>query len=89
MTNRAFSKTDVIDILHSNVAEVTFDKQNGEERIMTCTLMESFVSPYLRKTERQKKQNESTIAAFDLNKKEWRSFRVDSIKAIVYPRQWR
>lgn len=89
MTSRVFSKTDVLDILHSSVAEITFTKTNGEDRIMVCTLKEDVVPTYDRRTATTKKINDSVIAAFDLNKNEWRSFRLDSVKAIVYPKTWR
>lgn len=89
MTNPAFSRTDVLDILHTCVAEVTFDKTNGEKRVMVCTLKEDIVPQYEKTTSRKKKINNDVVAAFDLNKKEWRSFRLDSIKTMVYPMKWR
>lgn len=90
MTNPAFSRTDVLDILHSCVAEVTFDKVNGEQRTMICTLKEDIVPQYEKSTPKvSKKINNNIVAAFDLNKKEWRSFRLDSIKTMVYPMKWR
>lgn len=88
MTNHAFSKTDILDILHSNVAEVTFEKSNGDERIMVCTLNESHLPTRQATALSTKARNNDVIAAYDLANKGWRSFRIDSVKAIVYPKQW-
>lgn len=59
--------------------EVVFTKKDGTERKMLCTLEPSMVTPYEKKTDREKVVNEDLLPVFDLDKKEWRSFRFDSI----------
>ena len=65
--------------LQKKVMKITFTKVNGEERIMDCTLQEHMVPP-TKYTDR--KQNEEVLPVFDINKGEWRSFRLDSITNI-------
>ena len=47
MIYNQFNRDELRDLLQENVLQVTFDKKNGDERIMTCTLMKSVmpVSP--------------------------------------------
>ena len=65
--------------LQKKTMRITFTKVNGDERIMDCTLQEHIVPP-TKYTDR--KQNEEVLPVFDINKGEWRSFRLDSISNI-------
>jgi hypothetical protein len=59
---------------------VKFTKVDGSERIMLCTLNGEVIEPILgKKTEENARIVESVIRVFDLEKKEFRSFRKDSI----------
>ena len=62
--------------LQKRVCRVIFKKVNGEERDMQCTLIEDVLPP-MKGTERQK--NEGVIRAYDTNKCEFRSFRVENV----------
>lgn len=68
-------------LLHVTTIELTFTKVNGEERQMRCTLQEHAIPE-----EKQPKNNSTkaspvdSIAVFDIEKQDWRSFRFDSIK---------
>lgn len=64
--------------------EIKFTKTDGTERVMNCTLKEGVVPPHEKKTERTKKVNENVLPVFDIDKKEWRSFRLDSILSISF-----
>jgi len=66
----------MINELQKRVCRVIFNKVNGEERDMQCTLVEDALPP-MKGTERQK--NESVIRAYDTNKGEFRSFRVENV----------
>lgn len=63
---------------------VNFEKKDGTLREMRCTLKD--VPEYERKTESDKprKKSEETMSVFDLDKQEWRSFRIDSVKSISF-----
>jgi len=65
--------------LQKKAMRVTFTKVNGEERVMDCTLQENLV-PETNPDNR--KENEEVLPVFDINKGEWRSFRMDSITNI-------
>ena len=65
--------------LQQKVMRVTFTKVNGEERVMDCTLQEYMLPETV---ESNRKQNEAVLPVFDINKGEWRSFRMDSITKI-------
>ena len=58
---------------------ITFTKVNGEERVMDCSLQEHIIPPTKAKN---RKENEEVLPVFDINKGEWRSFRMDSITNI-------
>lgn len=71
-------------LLKDGPAVITFVKSNGEERKMRCTLAEDVVPQYEKKTEKVKTKNDDVLPVWDLDKQEWRSFRLDSIKLIEF-----
>jgi len=73
------------EMLRTGPAKITFTKTDGTERVMNCTLNESEVVAYEKKTERPaRKHNENVLVVFDLDKSEWRSFRLNSITKIEF-----
>jgi hypothetical protein len=82
----------MIDILKQYECYVTFTKADGTERILHCTLKEDELpvgdNTYLVDgkpvVKRQHKVNEEVIAAWDLDNKGWRSFRVDSVLVFTH-----
>jgi hypothetical protein len=75
---------EMIKSLHENDCRVVFRKQStGEEREMICTLREAAI-PQATKSDalsqaKVRTLNEEVIAAWDVEKQGWRSFRVDSV----------
>ena len=65
--------------LQKKAMRITFTKVDGDERVMDCTLQEHIV-PATKYTDRKK--NEEVLPVFDINKGEWRSFRLDSVTNI-------
>ena len=65
--------------LQKKSMRITFTKVNGDERIMDCTLQEHMIP---ETNESNRKQNEEVLPVFDINKGEWRSFRLDSVTNI-------
>ena len=65
--------------LQKKAMRITFTKVNGDERIMDCTLQEHMLP---ETNESNRKQNEEVLPVFDINKGEWRSFRLDSVTNI-------
>jgi hypothetical protein len=60
---------------------IEFNKKDGTKREMLCTLSEE-APIYEKKTER--KANPDTCFVFDVDKKEWRSFRYDSVTRVSF-----
>jgi len=79
------SKQEIMQALQERVVTVKFKKVNGEERTMKCTLLSSIV-PQIHndpaRVEKERKENPDVVAAWDVEKSGWRSFRVDSILEI-------
>lgn len=76
----------ISDLLRENVCKVKFIKVDGSERLMHCTLHKSFL-PEMPLTEENvnsepRKKNYETVRVFDLDKNDWRSFRIDSIITV-------
>ena len=72
-------------LLKETTVTVTFFKINGERRVMDCTLDESKIpNDKLPKGTSNKKNPTDSIAVFDTQKQEWRSFRFDSIKEFDF-----
>ena len=68
-------------LLKETTVNVTFFKVNGDKREMRCTLNEDDIPKDKQpKGTGSKSSPKDSIAVFDLDKQEWRSFRYDSIK---------
>ena len=65
--------------LQKKTMRITFTKVNGEERVMDCSLQEHIIPPT---NSNNRKENEEVLPVWDINKGEWRSFRLDSITNI-------
>ena len=78
-----YTREYLMDELHKRVCRVIFKKVNGEERDMMCTLMPSELPSTTKNnsiTEKKVREvNPEVIAAWDINKQAFRSFRVDNI----------
>jgi len=76
-------------LLHSGNVEVTFNKINGDKRVMTCTLNEDAIpAPKKEDTtetnKQDKKVNENVCVVWDINAKGWRSFRWDKVTEVLH-----
>lgn len=77
------TKTDLKELLHSGVCEVTFTKVDGSVRIMPCTLAEALLPAVTaNETKRIKVPNEANLSVWCTDKNEWRSFKVANVTAI-------
>ena len=65
---------------------VNFEKKDGSEREMLCTLNEGLI-PVDKQPKTSNETSTRTIGSalpvFDINKGEWRSFRWDSINSVT------
>jgi len=73
----------MLDQLRENACRVTFTKKNGDTREMLCTLEMRNIPDFNRPvSESTVKPNLDVIRVYDMEKHEWRSFRVDSVNAF-------
>ena len=81
-----YQRNALLNDLKQNVIEVTFNKVNGTQRVMRCTLDPRYIpvsvdSKHLDE-QHARKENENTIAVWDLHNNGWRSFRIDSVQYV-------
>ena len=74
------TRQELIDLLVKNTANIKFTKVDGTVRDMRCTLNKVHLPENLDMNEdSNRKVNESVLPVYDLDKKGWRSFRIDSV----------
>jgi hypothetical protein len=71
-----YTREELNNALSNNIVRVTFNKVNGEQRIMDCTLMEGVLPPTKGVG---KKENDEVMSVWDTGKQDWRSFRVSNV----------
>jgi len=73
----------LIEALSKHECTVTFTKINGETRVMPCTLKEGVIpklpAEVASKSTIKRHENQNVVSVWCLDKKGWRSFRVDNI----------
>ena len=75
---------ELTNLLHQGTVEVTFTKLDGERRILTGTLKEDLLpirEVSDKEVNRNRAVNNEVQVVYDLEKKEFRSFRKDSVIA--------
>jgi hypothetical protein len=83
------TKEQLLEMLSTEVVDVTFQKLSGDERTMKCSLIPSMLPPAQRedKLSQTKIRNleEKTIVvwAIDIEPSAWRSFRYDRVKKVA------
>jgi hypothetical protein len=80
MSENLYTKEYLRERLQSGIVRITFDKVNGDRRIMTCTLQEQYLPP--PSPEEKRPEPKDSLAVWDLTANGWRSFRLDKIIAI-------
>jgi len=80
----SYSRSEMLDMLRNGVCQVKFIKKNGEERIMQATLKQELIPESIMPKTSSEEWNgvDQTINALrvvDVDKKEWRSFLIDSV----------
>lgn len=70
--------------LQEHYLKVKFYKESGEEREMICTLDMDRVPSFLHPRGGRPVQHKSNevLSVFDLDRQNWRSFRIDSIQTV-------
>ena len=76
------TKDTLLKILSEQTAVVTFNKLNGDERVMTCT-KDTRVIPEEHHPKTTKEAHDKNITVWDTNAKGWRSFVYDRVRKVV------
>jgi len=71
-------------VMRTEIVNLTFRKTDGTLRNMKCTLLPKFLPEAIVSDKPKSKVSEDTLAVFDLEKNEWRSFRYDSVTEIKF-----
>lgn len=75
------AEKELVKLLQENVAVVTFNKMNGDKRVMTCT--KSFdVIPEKDQPKTESKPKEGVVTVWDMTAQAWRSFRYDRVTNV-------
>jgi hypothetical protein len=77
------TKPELVEKLQNGVVTVTFDKVNGEERVMKATLLSEYLPVQEDSGVPSREVSDEVIPVWDVEKQDWRSFRVDSVKKVL------
>lgn len=86
--NSLIGREVLIKELKEGVVTVTFEKQDGSNRVMHCTLSNDIIPLFDTKgvtVTKKRTTNPDVLAVWDTEANGWRSFRFDSVKSILYP----
>tara|TARA_B100000902_G_scaffold386611_1_gene429492 strand:- start:516 stop:818 length:303 start_codon:yes stop_codon:yes gene_type:complete len=75
------TEEELVKMLQENTMKVTFNKLDGDERIMTCTKMTKLI-PEESRPKTDKKPKEGTVTVWDMTANGWRSFRYDRVTKV-------
>ena len=74
----------IIDLKSPKPPTITFNKKDGEVRIMECTLLPGLIPVDKAPKGTGSKKTEDSVSVFDINKKDWRAFKVALVTDIKY-----
>lgn len=79
-------KTWIVSHLKEGMVTVTFNKKDGEQRIMECTLSSDIIPPkpvVEGKETKVKKENPNVVSVYDVNAEGWRSFILKNVTNVT------
>lgn len=84
---KMYDNYELKELIQNNVVTVTFEKVDGTERTMKCTLIPEYLPNKVDDnkqllTESVRKENPSNLSVWDIESNSWRSFRYDSVKSV-------
>ena len=69
----------LLQILRTKICEVIFEKADGTERTMVCTLKKDLLPKSTTETKTERKTPKDVVPVWDIQSEGWRSFRVDRL----------
>jgi len=76
------SETELREILSTGVLIVTFNKLDGEQRVMTCTNNIENIPEESRPKKNSAPKTQGLVTVWDVNAKGWRSFKYDRVTKV-------
>jgi hypothetical protein len=76
------TKQKIKELLLQDIYQIKFQKKDGSERTMVCTLQEDLLpklEPKQQENKQIKKQADTNLPVWDLEKSSWRSFCIESV----------
>lgn len=70
------NKAELVKVLQKGLCNVSFEKADGSTRNMLCTLNNNYI---LVESAGKSKENDKVVVVWDVEKNEWRSFRLDRL----------
>jgi len=78
-----YTYNDMVNRLRNGVITVTFEKVDGTERVMECTLQPQYLpEEYRDKAPMLTETAPQTVSVWDVGVSGWRSFRLDTVKSV-------
>jgi len=78
-----YTYNDMVNRLRNGVITVTFEKVDGTERVMECTLQPQYLpEEYRDKAPMLTETAPQTVSVWDVGVSGWRSFRLDMVKSV-------
>ena len=71
------------ELLRQGVYTVTFDKIDGTERVMPCTLNEGVIPESAQPTGSGRSRSSDTLSVWAVESQGWRSFKLANVKSVV------
>jgi len=78
-----FLKDAIHDKLVNGVVKVIFTKKDGTERVLICTLRQDLIDYEYDFSRKPRRRSDEVLAVWDLESKDWRSFRIDSVLSFA------
>jgi hypothetical protein len=80
------NRADIKEFLHDGICEVLFEKKDGTDRLMQCTLNMDYIPEDMKQFQLYKGEkvleNLDLLKVFDTEKQGWRSFIIEKVKYI-------
>lgn len=79
------------ELLHEDIYTVTFDKTDGSERVMPCTLREDIIPESARPQGTSRVRKNDVMSVWAVESQGWRSFKLANVKSVVKhekPKTW-
>lgn len=76
-----YNREQLINMLRNQLVTVTFNKVNGDQRVMQCTLADQYIAGHVIGTGMEHDPNQ--IRVWDINENAWRSFRFENVTDVA------